>query len=213
MFSKFVGRRRRRQSAARQRETFKFKLFRFHLKRTFLQIPNLVECCVVNILNPNAALADPWSMILSNISRPESLAERVYIDCESKIDNLVSAFVNTNFNTKKCHLNYLAPIFSNLTQVSQARNQFCRNTEILSRLLPFVSYEDSVVRKGGVIGVLKNICFNTKLHDFLLTEIDVLPMILLPLTGPEDFTEEENEMFPIDLQVSQLQFVSSFEIS
>lgn len=80
-------------------------------------------------------------------------------------------------------------------------------------MLPFVSYEDSVVRKGGVIGVLKNICFNTKLHDFLLTEIDVLPMILLPLTGPEDFTEEENEMFPIDLQVSQLQFVSSFEIS
>lgn len=178
-----------------------------------MQIPNLVECCVVNILNPDAALADPWSMILSNISRPESLAERVYIDCESKIDNLVSAFVNTNFNTKKCHLNYLAPIFSNLAQVSQARNQFCRNTEILSRLLPFVSYEDSVVRKGGVIGVLKNICFNTKLHDFLLTEIDVLPMILLPLTGPEDFTEEENEMFPIDLQVSQLQFVSSFEIS
>lgn len=142
-------------------------------------------------------------MILSNVSRPESLASQVYSKCESKIDDLVSAFARTDFNTKKCHLNYLGPIFSNLTQVSQCRDLLCRTPDLLSRLLPFIQFNESLVRKGGIVGVLKNICFDSTCHDLLLEKVDVLPLILLPLAGPEDFTDEENDQLPIELQVKR----------
>ena len=38
-------------------------------------------------------------------------------------------------------------------------------------------------------------------HDWLLSdELDLLPHLLLPLAGPEQFTEEENDQLPLDLQ-------------
>ncbi len=39
-------------------------------------------------------------------------------------------------------------------------------------------------------------------HDWLLNdpEIDLLSYLLLPLAGPEPFTDEENDSLPIDLQ-------------
>lgn len=140
---------------------------------------------------------------MSNLSRPESLAESVFTDAEDSLESLVTAFTKIDYNKKKCHLNYLGPIFSNLSQVAKGRKFFYKeNSDILSRLLPFIHHEDSIVRRGGATGLLKNICFESDRHIYLLEEIDVLPQILLPLAGPEEFSDEENDKFPIELQVS-----------
>ncbi len=38
-------------------------------------------------------------------------------------------------------------------------------------------------------------------HEWLLSEeVDLLPALLLPLAGPDQFTEEEMENFPEELQ-------------
>ena len=38
-------------------------------------------------------------------------------------------------------------------------------------------------------------------HEWLLGgDVDILPSLLLPLAGPEEFTEEETERLPVDLQ-------------
>lgn len=34
----------------------------------------------------------------------------------------------------------------------------------------------------------------------LSTTVDLLPKLLLPLAGPEEFDEEDNDKLPIDLQ-------------
>lgn len=168
----------------------------------FLQIPNLIEQCAKSIINQECGLADAWAMVLSNISRPEQLAEQVFEDLENYIEQLVTAFTRIDYNQKKCHLNYLGPIFSNLSQISKGRNYFCNHhSDLLSRLVPFVHYDDSIVRKGGAIGLLKNICFDSSRHEYLLQEIDVLPLILLPLAGPEEYSDEESDKFPVELQV------------
>lgn len=71
----------------------------------------------------------------------------------------------------------------------------------LQRLLPFTEYSDSVIRRGGIIGTIRNCCFDKQHHEFLLSDqIDVLSRILLPLAGPEEFDDEDNEKLPIDLQ-------------
>lgn len=140
-------------------------------------------------------------MVLSNILRPEDLAAQVFDEVESSIEGLVNAFTRIDYNTKKCHLNYLGPIFSNLSQVAKGREYFCRpNSDILGRLIPFAHHGDSIVRKGGCIGLLKNICFDSSRHEFLLDQIGVLPMILLPLAGPEEYSDEENDKLPMELQ-------------
>lgn len=62
-------------------------------------------------------------------------------------------------------------------------------------------YNNSIVRRGGVIGVLKNICFDTARHHWLLSsQNDYLSYILYPLMGPESFDDDEMEKFPDDLQ-------------
>lgn len=67
------------------------------------------------------------------------------------------------------------------------------------------------MRKGGIIGLLKNICFDSSRHSYLLEDKEILSTILLPLAGPEDFTDEENDKFPIELQVSNILFDIFFE--
>ncbi|KAJ6633307.1 Protein HGH1 like [Pseudolycoriella hygida] len=169
--------------------------------------PNLVVECIKFILDENCALADAWAMILSNISRTELLAKRVMNDIQSSedklLEKLVSAFTRVDFNKKNCHLNYLGPIFSNLSQTSEGRSKFCNlETKLLSRLLPFIYHEDSLIRRGGAVGLLKNICFDSSRHSWLMTDedVNVLAHILLPLAGPEEYTDEENDKFPVDLQ-------------
>lgn len=49
--------------------------------------------------------------------------------------------------------------------------------------------------------MIKNCCFETDKHIWLLSEaVNLLPKLLLPLAGPEEFDEEENEKLPIELQ-------------
>jgi Domain of unknown function (DUF383) len=38
-------------------------------------------------------------------------------------------------------------------------------------------------------------------HEWLLSDsIDILPRLLLPLAGPEEFDEDDTEKLPVDLQ-------------
>ncbi|KYO40924.1 HGH1-like protein [Alligator mississippiensis] len=72
---------------------------------------------------------------------------------------------------------------------------------MLQRLLPFTQYEGSAVRRRGVVGTIRNCCFEHCSHEWLLSdEVDILPFLLLPLAGPEEFPEEEMERLPVDLQ-------------
>ncbi|XP_025090434.1 protein HGH1 homolog isoform X3 [Pomacea canaliculata] len=73
--------------------------------------------------------------------------------------------------------------------------------DLLQNLLPFMSFAPSVIRRRGIIGIVKNCCFEYDLHSVLLgPEVDLLPRLLLPLAGPEEFDEDDMERLPPDLQ-------------
>lgn len=41
----------------------------------------------------------------------------------------------------------------------------------------------------------------TEHHEWLLSdEVDILPRLLLPLAGPEEFDDDETDKLPVDLQ-------------
>lgn len=121
---------------------------------------------------------------------------------ETILDRLVAIFTKTDFNEHKQTLSYLAAVFSNLSQTTRFRSILVTSqTRLLQRLLPFMSFTSSLIRRGGVAGLLKNICFDTSLHEWLFSaDVDILPYILLPLAGPEEFDDETNDKLPMDLQ-------------
>lgn len=76
-----------------------------------------------------------------------------------------------------------------------------QDRSVIQRLLPFTEYPDSIIRRGGIVGTLKNCTFDTENHEWLLSaEVDLLPYLLLPLAGPEEFDDEDNDKLPISLQ-------------
>ncbi|XP_321688.5 protein HGH1 homolog [Anopheles gambiae] len=165
----------------------------------------LVPLAYEAVLDENCKLSDAWCMVLCNITRPEHLVERVLarlLAIEFSLEKLTTCFTRVSYNKQKCHLNYLGPLFSNVSQSKAGREVFCnQQTGLLRRLLPFVHHEGSIVRRGGAVGLLKNVCFDSSVHEWLLSEeMDVLPFVLLPLAGPEELDDETNEKLPVDLQ-------------
>ncbi|XP_032838423.2 protein HGH1 homolog [Tyto alba] len=96
----------------------------------------------------------------------------------------------------------LGPLLCNLSQLPEGRRGLldrCRCS--VQRLLPFTQYKESAVHRRGVVGALRNCCFEAEDHEWLLgEEVDILPFLLLPLAGPEEFPEDEMERLPVDLQ-------------
>ncbi len=103
--------------------------------------------------------------VLSNLSRSKKCARDI-IDLmadgpeDTSFDRLIATFCKENTATTKRH--YLGPLLSNLTQIQKARHQVLDQTRcVVQRLLPYTEYSASVVRRGGVIGTLRNCCFET----------------------------------------------------
>ncbi|XP_063707348.1 protein HGH1 homolog [Culicoides brevitarsis] len=168
-------------------------------------LKGIVQHCIQQILDNECPTAGLFCAILSNLSRPEHLVERV-IDViegtEDTIHRLVTCFTMLTYNKKGSNLGYLGPIFSNLSQHHRGRQLICnRQVALLQRILPFTHHEDDVIRRGGAVGLVKNVCFDSTLHEWLLSpKVDVLPYLLLPLAGPEEFDDEDNDKLPVECQ-------------
>ncbi|XP_043923636.1 protein HGH1 homolog [Protopterus annectens] len=175
------------------------------LHETLVEGVCLLPLLLKRLLDPDCDFADQICSILSNLTREEKSCKKVLQAIQKEEDGglarLVEAFYTEGYN-KKATLHYLGPLLSNLTQLPEAR-QFLLDKDrcVVQRLLPYTQYEGSIIRRGGVVGTIKNCCFDYAYHEWLLGDsVDVLPFLLLPLAGPEEFTEEEMEGLPVDLQ-------------
>ncbi|CAK6439028.1 unnamed protein product [Pipistrellus nathusii] len=160
-------------------------------------------------LDPQWPWAEEAAAALANLSREpapcaallEALAAAEPGEAGLGLERLVRALCTPGYNAR-APLHYLAPVLSNLSQRPAAR-AFLLDPHrcVVQRLLPLTQDPDSTVRRGGVVGTLRNCCFEHRHHEWLLgPEVDILPFLLLPLAGPEDFSEEEMERLPVDLQ-------------
>ncbi|XP_066594572.1 protein HGH1 homolog [Prorops nasuta] len=169
------------------------------------QCHNLIQVCLKSIMNKDSPIADPCCMILSNVTRSLHLVDRVIVLIEASgysWDSIIAAFTAKQFNTNGAKLHYLGPVFSNLSQSPLVRRYIMdKDRSVIQRLLPFTEYSESNIRRGGIIATLKNCCFDVENHEWLLSsEVDILSHLLLPLAGPEEFDEEDNDKLPINLQ-------------
>ncbi|XP_065140583.1 protein HGH1 homolog [Paramisgurnus dabryanus] len=174
------------------------------LHQPLVKETNILPTLLKHLLDPEYVFADRICTILSNLTRHERTCRDVFKTLQEQnigLAKLVEIFCQEGFN-QKASLHYLGPLLSNLTQLPEAR-QFILDKErcVIQRLLPYTQYEQSTTRRGGVVGTLRNCCFDYAHHEWLLGDsVDILPYLLLPLAGPEELSEEENEGLPVDLQ-------------
>ena len=124
------------------------------------------------VLEKDSEWADIGCTILSNISHLPTCAHKIVnimLDNEHiGFEKLINIFCQMNHN-KKNNLHYLGPFLSNLTQIQIARLAIMnRNRCIFQRLLPYLDYKESVTRRGGVVGTIRNCCFETSECIFIL---------------------------------------------
>ncbi|XP_074681451.1 protein HGH1 homolog [Strix aluco] len=143
--------------------------------------------------------AGPACGVLANLCRERGAARRVLRglrDRGSGLTPLLQALGEPRPPPQ------LGPLLCNLSQLPEGRRGLLdRSRCSVQRLLPFTQYKDSTVHRRGVVGALRNCCFEAEDHEWLLSEeVDILPFLLLPLAGPEEFPEDEMERLPLDLQ-------------
>ncbi|XP_078729669.1 protein HGH1 homolog isoform X1 [Lampetra fluviatilis] len=163
-----------------------------------------VSLLLSNMLKPKYHFSEQICAILSNLTRDERVCKHV-LDIINANDTGLTGILDLFFNeglNKNGKLHYLGPLMSNLSQIQEVRRFLLdRDRDAIQRFLPYTQYEASSVRRGGVVGTLRNCCFDHEHHEWLLGEhVDILPFLLLPLAGPEELDEKDMEGLPIDLQ-------------
>lgn len=174
----------------------------------FLEIPehsDFGSATLKQILDPDFEFADMLCMALSNMTRFDNSAELVaqsIFDGHVNVAQIVQAITHLDYNKKNAHLDHLPLVLCNLTQIGRVRMYLLdEETKLITKIIPFLSFEKSVIRRKGCAGIVRNCCFESAKHEWLLSEdVDLLPALLLPLAGPEEFDDEDNEGLPLDLQ-------------
>lgn len=125
------------------------------------------------------------------------------------INQLMDLFVKGQDGAynKKADFDYLAYVFADLAKHTEIRQYFLAEQDYdnvipLTKLKVFTEHKSDIRRKG-VANTIKNAAFEIPAHPSFLSEegIDILPYILLPITGNEEYDVDDSmDMLP-DLQL------------
>lgn len=168
-----------------------------------------------NLKEPNA---DEFAMLLANLVKSDHLkklhtmkrkAPEEVSTSENAIDQLMDCFVKGAEGGLNQHANfdYLSYLFADLSQTETGRSYFTTRQEYdgvvpITKLTVFTEHKSDIRRKG-VASTIKNVAFDVNSHPMLFDEdaANLLPYLLLPIAGPEEFPEDEMMSMHPDLQL------------
>lgn len=125
------------------------------------------------------------------------------------LNQLLDLFVKGAEGTynKAADFDHLAYLFADLTKHAEIRQHFVQKQDYdgvipIAKLKVFTEHK-SEVRRKGVASTIKNVAFDVPSHPAFLAEDDVniLPYILLPIIGNEEYDLEESMAMLPDLQL------------
>lgn len=106
---------------------------------------------------------------------------------------------------KDASYDYLCYLFADLAKHESGRKYFLtprkedENVVPISKLIVFTEHK-STIRRRGVANTIKNVCFSVDSHERLLYSdaeveggVGILPYLLLPLMGSEEYSDEDTE--------------------
>jgi len=166
-------------------------------------------------------------MLLSNLAKSDhlerlitlkrSLPDKSVSISPYVLDQLFDCFVKGADGSlnKNANFDYLSYLLADMSKYQSGREHFLSRREYdgvvpLSKLTVFTEHKSDVRRKG-VASTIKNAAFEVAKHPLLLSDdatthdnipgINILPYILLPIAGSEEFPEDESTNMLPDLQL------------
>ncbi|KAF3481001.1 uncharacterized protein GIQ15_06348 [Arthroderma uncinatum] len=186
-----------------------------------------LEILLKKVTNPKEKAASEITMLLANLAKSDSIKRVVTltraipegVSTSSKaMDQLMDCFIKgrdrrTENGGKPASseedktYDYLSYFFADISKFEEGRAYFVTEQEYdsvipITKLTVFTEHR-SHIRRRGVASTIKNVAFEVSSHPALISEseVNLLPYILLPLAGPEEFDDKESsEMLP-DLQL------------
>ncbi|KAK9770239.1 hypothetical protein AB5N19_10981 [Seiridium cardinale] len=170
------------------------------------------------ISSPTEPNANLLSMLLANLAKWDGfksiLAKKQPAPKELGSDDLVvnqllDLFVKGAEGTynKSADFDHLAYLFADLTKHAEIRQHFVRKQDYdgvipIAKLKVFTEHKSDVRRKG-VASTIKNVAFDIPSHPAFMDEddINILPYIILPIIGNEEYDLEESMAMLPDLQL------------
>lgn len=176
-----------------------------------------IRALVIQIILPKNVNADMACMLLNNLSKHQSvstllLPEVLPESSTHHIDNLLELFgKEENTYNPAASYHFLGGVFANLSSCPQGCRFFLGQSTVdktirLSKVIMFTEHKD-LIRRGGAVSTLKNVAFGVNvdagrgLEILIDPSLNLLVYILLPLSGPEDYTDDEMEGMPEELQL------------
>lgn len=164
------------------------------------------------MLLANMAKSDKFAKSLLTLSRavPKPLSHSPLA-----IDQMLDLFVKgaAGSYNPEADFDYLSYLFADMAKYDAGRKHFLTarregDDEVvpLSKLIVFTEHP-SAIRRRGVASTIKNCTFDVPAHNQLLSSsaadngINLLPYILLPLMGPEEYSPEDMDDMLEDLQL------------
>ena len=151
-------------------------------------------------------------MLLANIAKSDTITRLLkqkrkdvpkHLSTSSNaMDQIMDCFVKgaeRRYN-KHADYDYLSYFFADMAKHADGRQYFVTprkdDNDIipLTKLIVFTEHK-SVVRRRGVASAMKNVAFDVPSHSRLTSssDVNILPYLLLPLMGSEDYTDEDTE--------------------
>ena len=149
-----------------------------------------------------------WDAFKTVLSRKQAPPEELNSD-DLVVNQLLDLFVKGaegSYN-KHADFDHLSYLFADLTKHAEIRHHFVRKQVYdgvvpLNKLKVFTEHKSDVRRKG-VASTIKNVAFDIPSHPlfFAEDEVDILPYVLLPITGNEEYELEDTMAMLPDLQL------------
>ncbi|BCS25580.1 protein HGH1 [Aspergillus puulaauensis] len=179
---------------------------------------DFIETLLTKVTNNKERNADGVAMLFANLGKSEkikklfSLKRRPAQPVSSSVyavDQLMDCFVKgaEGALNQYSDFDYLSYLFADLSKLEEGRTYFTSRQDYdgvvpVTKLTVFTEHP-STVRRRGVASTIKNVAFEIPFHPTLFSEdeANLLPYVLLPIMGPEEYTEEDSaDMLP-DLQL------------
>ncbi|TVY80559.1 Protein HGH1-like protein [Lachnellula suecica] len=170
------------------------------------------------VTNPEEPNANLLAMLLANLAKWDELKYILSLERPAPdnlksnniaFDQLLDLFVKGADGTynKDADFDYLSYFFADVAKHAEGRKYFITKQAYddvvpLTKLTVFTEHKSDIRRKG-VASTIKNVAFEIEEHPAFLAEdqINILPYLLLPITGNEEYDEEETLSMLPDLQL------------
>lgn len=184
------------------------------VRKSLVEDDAFLNSLTKRLINPKESNADEQCMLLANLAKSESIKKILTSKRDVPkglsaspivIDQLLDCFVKGaegRYN-KDANYDYLSYLFADLAKHECGRQHFItaqkedENIVPITKLIVFTEHK-STIRRRGVANTIKNTSFEISAHQRLLADqsnggVGLLPYILLPLMGSEEYSEEDME--------------------